>query len=65
MVREFVFGMSPGRITQEISNAREQTWDAILVSEVPPAPSTSPWYLVGIGAIVAVAILATGKKKHS
>ena len=59
MVREFVFGMPTGQIAQAPA-VREVTWDAISVYEGPTPPPPPefkfPWWLVGIGAVAAVAI---------
>jgi len=33
IVKEFVFGILGGRITQDLANTREKTWDAITVSQ--------------------------------
>lgn len=61
MVREFVFGMPTGGISQG-PTVREQTWDAISVTEddgngpPPPPPAKFPWYLFGIAGVVIVGI---------
>jgi len=61
MVREFVFGMPADGITQGPA-VREQTWDAISVTEddgngpTPPPPTKFPWYLFGIAGVVIVGI---------
>lgn len=60
MVREFAFGMPTGGVAQAPA-VRELTWDAISVYEgpAPPPPPIEfkfPWWLVGIGAVSAVAI---------
>jgi len=58
MVREAFFGMPAGQIAQA-PTVHEQTWDAIWVSEEggpPPPPFSFPWWLVGMGAVAAVAI---------
>jgi hypothetical protein len=75
IVREFVFGMPAGQITQEPTNVRELTWEAIWVAEdggppppPPPEEFAFPWWLVGVGAAAAVAIRThhiMKKEKHS
>jgi len=62
IVREFVFGM-PSGISQG-PTVREQTWNAISVTEddgngptpPPPPPTKFPWYLFAIGGVVIVGI---------
>lgn len=61
MIREFVFGIPAGGITQS-PTTREQTWDAISVTEddgngpPPPPLAKFPWYLFGIAGVVIVGI---------
>ena len=58
MVREFVFGMPAGGITQGPS-VREQCWNAINVAEDgngPTLPPKFPWYLFGIVGAVIIGI---------
>jgi len=58
MIREFAFGMPASQVAQDPS-IREKTWDAIWVSEdgePPPVEFKFPWWLVGLGAVAAVAI---------
>lgn len=62
MVREFVFGMPAGGVTQGPS-IREQCWNAINVTEdgnggngpTPPL-AKFPWYLFGIAGVVIIGI---------
>lgn len=59
-VREVVFGVPGGQVAQG-SNIKEQTWDAIWATEnggppPPPGEFKFPWWLVGVGAVAAVAI---------
>jgi len=66
MIKEFVFGMPRGRITQDLANVREQTWDAIFVTEdgvSPPPEHAFPWLWVGLGAAAAVGIVMA-KSQH-
>jgi hypothetical protein len=60
IVKEAIFGISGVGISQGV-NTREKIWDAILVYEgpTPPPPPSEfkfPWWLVGVGAVAAVAI---------
>jgi len=68
MVKEMFFGTGGGQITQEPST-REQTWDAILVTEDGGNGEFKfPWWLFGIAGAVIVGIRTKkvlDKERHS